>query len=111
MHNLLQNALKYSPAQGEVHVRLAQEAGHAVVDVEDQGGGIAPGQHERIFERYFRGDSAGSTGGTGLGLFLGSQIARAHDGSLALLRSGAKGSAFRLRLPLLPADEIQEIRT
>lgn len=111
VHNLLQNALKYSPAQGEVHVRLAQEAGHAVVDVEDQGGGIAPGQHERIFERYFRGDSAGSTGGTGLGLFLGSQIARAHDGSLALLRSGAKGSVFRLRLPLLPAHEIQEIRT
>jgi signal transduction histidine kinase len=100
LHNLVQNAIKYSPPDSEVALHLHVDRGQARVDIEDRGNGVPPDEHGRIFERFFRGRGAGSASGTGLGLYLGADIARAHGGSLALVRSDARGSLFRLCLPL-----------
>lgn len=108
LHNLAQNAIKYSTPDQPVDIRLEVQAQAqlACVDVEDRGGGIPPDEQARIFERFYRGAGSRATriGGTGLGLFLGTEIARAHGGSLVLLRSGAQGSVFRLRVPMAAAS-------
>jgi len=101
LHNLVQNAVHYSPAECDVRVSLALvEGGMARVDVEDFGSGIPPDEQARIFERFFRGTSSRKASGTGLGLFLCSEIARAHGGSAVLLRSGPQGSVFRVEVPM-----------
>lgn len=97
--NLLDNALKYVPAGGHIHVSLASGAGGAggpVLVVEDDGPGIAPGDRERVFDRFFRGTGdAGEVPGSGLGLALAHAIAERH--ALALtIEDTAKGARFRL---------------
>jgi signal transduction histidine kinase len=101
LHNLVQNAVHYSPAECDVRVSLAlADGGMARVDVEDFGDGIPPDEQARIFERFFRGTSSRKASGTGLGLFLCSEIARAHGGHAVLLRSGPQGSVFRVEVPM-----------
>ncbi|MBN9410440.1 MAG: sensor histidine kinase [Burkholderiales bacterium] len=98
--NLVQNALKYAPAETPVVLRLTTHAGRAVIDVADQGGGIAPEDVQRIFAKYFRAEAAGRMPGTGLGLYLARAIALAQHGDVQLVRTGPRGSLFRLTLPL-----------
>lgn len=102
LHNLLQNAIKYSAPDSDVDIRLSVQDHIACVDVVDRGGGIPVDERGRIFERFFRGAGSRSASGTGLGLFLGAEIARAHNGSLVLVRSDATGSVFRFHVPVLP---------
>ncbi|MBI5064482.1 MAG: HAMP domain-containing protein [Desulfatitalea sp.] len=98
--NLIDNAIKYTPPGGRVRVGVAWDAGIALLTVEDTGAGIAPEDHPKIFERFFRGDQSRSQDGAGLGLSLAQVIARAHGGEIALASRPGQGSLFTLRLPM-----------
>jgi signal transduction histidine kinase len=98
--NLVDNAVKYSPAGDEVAVRARRENGRVLIEVVDHGPGIPYDQQRLIFEKFGRADVAGgSKPGTGLGLFIARSIAEAHGGTLDV-RSGHTGSTFTLALPL-----------
>jgi len=102
VENLLDNALRYSPDGGEVCVSVVEVTGAAELTIEDTGIGIASRDLDRIFERFYRGDSARSraTGGTGLGLSIVRHIAEAHGGSVRCQSALGAGSAFTVRLPM-----------
>ncbi len=101
--NLLDNAIKYTPAGGRVDVSCRVTTAGSEVHVSDTGSGIAPELQSRIFERFFRADPArsrsGREGGAGLGLSISLWIAQAHHGRLELVRSDASGSDFAVFLP------------
>jgi PAS domain S-box-containing protein len=101
---LLENAFKYSPGGGQVNV-AARLAGEWIeVTVEDEGIGIAPGDHERIFERFVQGETGDRRrfGGIGLGLYIVRQLARAQGGEVAA--SSRAGGGTCMRLQLRPAE-------
>ncbi len=105
LKNLVSNALRYSPADsGPVELTLAAEGDELVFRVRDHGPGISPQQAERIGEPFYRGDPSRTrdTGGTGLGLYLATLVARAHGGTLTLIDTGEAGACFEARLPLRP---------
>ncbi len=101
--NLLGNAVQYTPAGGRVTVTATPEGDSAVIEVRDEGIGIEPVHHERVFERFYRVDKARSRnlGGTGLGLAIVKHIVIAHEGSVSLKSVPGKGSVFTVKLPLL----------
>jgi signal transduction histidine kinase len=95
--NLIINALQATPAKGHVLVRTRLEkAGYVAVDVSDDGPGIDPEDHAKIFEPYFTTKSEGS----GLGLWITQQIVHAHGGSLLLESGRGRGSTFTLSIPI-----------
>jgi signal transduction histidine kinase len=100
--NLLTNAVKYSGAAREITLRLHRDNGHAVIQVEDHGMGIAPEDHKRIFEQFYRAPSVEnqSVPGAGLGLTVVQHIARAHGGDVALRSAPGEGSTFSIRIPV-----------
>ncbi|MFQ5505610.1 MAG: ATP-binding protein [Planctomycetota bacterium] len=100
--NLLDNALKYSSRGGRVWLRLVEDGGQAVLEVEDSGIGIERRHRERIFERFYRVDKARSRelGGTGLGLSIVKHLVLAHRGDVSVESEPGKGSCFRVRIPL-----------
>ena len=101
--NLLDNALKFTPARGSIDVGLKSAPTRAIIRVADTGQGIHPAQLPHIFDRFFRG--AGSPGeGSGLGLSLCREIARAHGGEIAVANLPAAGCAFVVTLPLHRED-------
>jgi PAS domain S-box-containing protein len=98
--NLLTNALKYSPEDAPVTVRLGQKEGVVELDVIDRGIGIAPEALKRVFDRYYRTSGGkASASGLGLGLYIVRQIVEAHGGRIAVRSEVGKGSTFRLSLP------------
>jgi len=99
--NLLDNAVKYTPAGGRVRVRVRPDGARAVVEVEDNGVGIHPKYHARIFERFYRIDKARSRelGGTGLGLAIVKHLVLAQGGTIEVESEEGKGSVFRVRMP------------
>ena len=100
--NLIENAVKYTPAGGKVELSLTTDGGHASLAVQDTGIGIAPADADRIFEPFVRLDAARAreTGGTGLGLAIARAIVVAHGGTLTLESRPGAGSRFVVRLPL-----------
>ena len=98
--NLVDNAVKFSPAGGTVTV-AARRAGDAVqVRVVDEGAGVPAGEQERIFRKFYRADPAGpSAGGTGLGLFIARGLASAMGGRLWMDSEAGRGASFVLELP------------
>jgi two-component system phosphate regulon sensor histidine kinase PhoR len=102
VRNLTDNALKYTPANGVVYIRLKAIDGKAIIEVEDSGVGIEPAHQQRIFERFYRVDKARSRelGGTGLGLAIVKHVAISHGGRVELQSESGKGSLFRIILPL-----------
>jgi len=99
--NLVDNAIKYTPPGGTVTITTRSEPGWAILEVADTGPGVKPEHRERIFERFFRADSARSRGnGTGLGLAISRWIAEAHGGDIRLTGGSAGGSTFWVRLPV-----------
>ncbi|WP_234413673.1 ATP-binding protein [Ideonella sp. A 288] len=99
VRNLVDNAVRYTPAGGQVGLSLQADGhGHALLRVDDSGPGIAPGERERVFDRFVRGNGAGEATGSGLGLAIAQSIARRHGGSLQLDRSPAGGLRVALRL-------------
>ena len=101
--NLLDNAIKYSPVDGEVRVGVERLTSTARVTIADDGPGVADDQRERIFEKFFRIDPTQVTGvtGTGLGLYITREVVRRMDGRVGLGPSeGGGGSTFYIDLPL-----------
>ena len=98
LDNLVQNAIRHSPAGGQVRLALSARDGEAHVRVRDQGDGVHPDDRERIFRPGERG-RAPRGAGRGLGLAIARQIAEAHGGRLVVDPIGP-GAAFRLSLPL-----------
>jgi signal transduction histidine kinase len=101
--NLVDNAVKYTPAGGRIELRTRRDGPDAVVTVEDTGIGIAPDELPRIWERLYRGDKSRSERGLGLGLSLVRAIVQAHDGTVTAESRLGTGSAFQLRLPATSA--------
>ena len=113
--NLLENALKYAQGQpAHVTVRLAIEHGEAILEVSDNGFGIAAGELETIFRPFYRANDeiTRRTPGTGIGLFVAREIAVAHGGRLTAASGGrGLGATFRLVLPgagILPEEDFSE---
>lgn len=109
--NLISNAEKYSNGSKEVVVEIAsptETTGHAEVRVLDRGPGVPRGLEEKIFEQFYRVPDSLSSGiqGSGLGLTLARQIARAHGGDVIYSAREGGGSCFALRLPLSPSDGV-----
>jgi signal transduction histidine kinase len=101
LQNLVDNAVKYSSAGGEVQVRATVADGRVRVDVQDEGPGIPREDQKLIFEKFGRSGGRGAAKpGTGLGLFIARSIAEAHGGSLAVESEPAQGSVFTLELPV-----------
>jgi two-component system sensor histidine kinase KdpD len=100
IRQLLDNALRYSPPGTPLMVRAGRNRDSVVIGVRDQGPGIAPEEHARVFEKYYRGSSASKARGTGLGLAIARAIVRAHGGEVWLEASSPQGSEFCLSLPI-----------
>lgn len=107
--NLLDNAIRYTAEGGSLSVTVARDGTDAVISVADTGEGIPMRDIERVFERFYRVDSARSraTGGTGLGLSIVKHVAESHGGSVSVESELGVGSTFRMRLPV---DEKGEAR-
>lgn len=97
--NLLDNALKYTPAGGRVTIQTRQEPASAVVAFRDTGIGIPDAELDRIWGRLYRGDKSRSQRGLGLGLSLVKAVVEAHHGSVAVTSKVDEGSEFTVRLP------------
>lgn len=100
--NLVDNAIKYTPAMGHVHVVIKVDASTTLLSIKDDGIGIDEANQERIFERFYRVDKARSQslGGTGLGLAIVKHIVQSHKGSLQLKSKLNQGSTFLIKIPL-----------
>ena len=98
-HNLIDNAVKYTPAGGRVTIRLSQEDGHPLCTVTDTGIGIPAEHQHRIFERFYRVDKSHSrqTGGTGLGLAIVKHVAEVHQAQIRLTSTPGQGTAVSIR--------------
>ena len=101
---LLDNAFKYTPSPGSVHLSLKQNRGNAVIEVRDSGAGIAAEEQSKIFERFYRVDKARThaQGGAGLGLSIAQWIVTQHRGSITVDSQPGSGSTFRVELPMMP---------
>jgi two-component system sensor histidine kinase SenX3 len=101
LHNLLDNAIKYSEPGSSVNVVVRHDDEAIEIEVADHGIGIPSRDLERIFERFYRVDRARSrdTGGTGLGLAIVRHVASNHGGDVRVMSREGAGSTFTLRLP------------
>jgi len=100
--NLVENAVRHSPRPGHIALRAASGANHTVVlEVDDEGPGIAPDELERVFERFYRGDgrSGADGGGAGLGLAIARWIVDLHGGTIRAERRAPQGSRMVVTLP------------
>lgn len=106
--NLLQNALRHTPAGGIVALRAASSDARVLVTVADTGVGIPQHDLPHVFERFFRGDSsrARETGGAGLGLALVLELITAMGGEVSAESTPGRGSAFTIALPVAPKGEL-----
>ena len=100
--NLTANALRFTPAGGEVALRLGTAGQRAIVQVSDTGSGIAPELLPRVMDRFVRGDAsrARATGGSGLGLAIASAIVEAHHGTIEIESAPGRGTTVTIGLPL-----------
>ena len=111
--NLLNNALKYTPDGGRVHVSLLEAESSIIFEVEDTGPGIEPAHLDRIFERFYRVDSARTReeGGTGLGLAIVKHLCGSLGGDIQVRSAPGQGSVFTAVLPkIAPGARAEEAR-
>ncbi len=102
LHNLLDNALRYTPAGGTIDMLCVVSNNQCELTVRDSGAGIPSEDLKHIFERFYRADKSRSRvdGGTGLGLSIARKIAQAHDGDLNASNHPDGGAQFTLTLPI-----------
>jgi len=106
--NLLSNAIKFTPVEGRIEISLQHEAGHLVVQIKDDGDGIAPEFLEHLFSRFSQADSTTTRrhGGLGLGLAIVQQLTELHGGTVSAASEGpGRGATFHLRLPEFKAQK------
>lgn len=99
--NVIENAIKYTPADGQIRIGITRDHDHAIVTISDTGIGIAPEHLPRIFERFFRADPARARdrGGSGLGLSIARWVATEHGGTIDLTSTLGAGTTVTIRLP------------
>ena len=102
LRNLLSNAVKFTPSGGKVTISIGQKDGYAVLKVADTGKGIAPGDIDKVFSRFYSAgtDTRDFGEGTGIGLALAKGIVEAHHGTISVDSALGKGSVFTILLPL-----------
>ncbi len=107
LDNLVNNAIKFTPSDGQVDVRWRADGRFALIEVRDTGIGVAAEDQPRLFERFFRVDKARSRelGGTGLGLSIVKHLAQFFGGSVGVRSTPGKGSMFWVRLPLTSTSQ------
>ncbi|MBN3923750.1 HAMP domain-containing histidine kinase [Nostoc sp. NMS4] len=103
--NLIQNAIHYTLSKGTIEIIANRSVSHLIVNVQDTGVGIAPGDLENIFERFWRADksrsyNSGGSGGSGLGLAIAQAIAESHGGLITATSQLGIGSCFTVHLPV-----------
>jgi signal transduction histidine kinase len=104
--NLLGNAVKFTPPGGQIRVRVEDQAGEALLSVEDSGPGVRPELLPHIFEPFARDPALGEHGGLGIGLALVKRLVELHGGSVHVKNLSAEGGArFTVRLPAIPEPE------
>jgi len=105
LHNLVNNALKYTPDGGRVEVKVDVKDGNMIIEVVDSGIGIAEADIARIFERFYRAKDpkVSEVTGSGLGLALAREVVRLHGGDIRVESEVGKGSTFSMVLPALSA--------
>lgn len=108
LNNLLENAIKYSPAGGQITVTCELENNDVVVSVADQGQGIPREHLDRIFDRFYQvdGTSTRAMGGSGLGLAIAKGIIEAHHGTIWAESEAGQGSVFRFSLPIVKDSDL-----
>jgi two-component system sensor histidine kinase GlrK len=101
LDNLLSNAVKFSPAFGEIMISAQAQGAEVVLDVQDEGPGVAPAERERVFEPFYQGKARAeaSVKGTGLGLAIVREYVVAHGGRVDILDTHGVGAHFQVRLP------------
>lgn len=101
LDNLLSNAVKFSPAFGEIMISAQAQDNEVVLDVTDEGQGVAPAERERVFEPFYQGKARAeaSVKGTGLGLAIVREYVAAHAGRVEILDTHGQGAHFQVRLP------------
>ena len=96
--NLLDNAVKYSPEGSTITVRVQPMEIYTQIEICDQGQGIAKEEYNKIFQRFYRGENTGHTGGSGLGLYLAQLILNKEQGYITVDSREGAGSCFRVFL-------------
>ncbi|WP_308250328.1 sensor histidine kinase [Sphaerisporangium fuscum] len=100
--NLVGNVLRHTPSGTAFRVGVGELEGSVVIEVTDEGPGLAPGDAERVFERFYRADPSRTRnggGGTGLGLSIAAALVQAHGGAITVDSDPGKGATFRVALP------------
>jgi two-component system OmpR family sensor kinase len=100
IHNLLDNALKFTEPEDRVEMRAFEDTNQVVVEVADTGPGIPSNEIDHVWEELYRGEGARGVPGSGLGLALSRAIVARHDGDIALRSRPGEGTVFTLRLPV-----------
>ena len=108
LQNLIGNAIKYSPDGGDIEISVSVQDNEARVAIRDHGIGIPASERGRVFERGYRANSVGAIPGTGLGLFISSEIVKRHGGSIFCYGASTSGTVFEIRLPLAPVRGVAE---
>jgi signal transduction histidine kinase len=100
VQNLLDNALKFTPDYGTIVIRLFSLSANTIIEIQDNGPGIAPNEQSHLFKRFSQG-AAGKrySGGSGLGLYLCKQIVEAHGGTIECQSQPSQTTIFRVSLP------------
>ena len=100
--NLLVNAIKFTPKQGNIHIEIHQEGDQAVLRVSDDGIGIDPEDQKKIFERFYMTEPSRNSrsGGQGLGLAIVKSIIKKHNGTVRVVSDIGKGAVFTVSIPL-----------
>jgi two-component system phosphate regulon sensor histidine kinase PhoR len=99
--NLVHNATKHTAGGGEIHLSAAPDGGLIVFTVRDNGDGIAAGDVDRVFERFYKSDRSRADGGSGLGLSIAKHIVEAHGGTIHAASPGlGRGATFTFTLPV-----------
>lgn len=113
LQNLIGNAIKYSPEGGDIQIGVHVQSGSAAISIRDHGIGIPEADRGRVFERGYRANSVGAIPGTGLGLFISSEIVKRHGGTIVCKAADDAGTVFEVRLPLArvrgAAERVQQL--
>jgi signal transduction histidine kinase len=109
LDNLVANAVKFTPSDGRVDIRVRSVEKEAVIEVRDSGIGIPAGEKQFLFQRFFRTSTATEQAiqGTGLGLAISKAIVEAHGGQIAVESEEGVGTTFRVTLPLQQASAVE----
>lgn len=108
LSNLVNNAIKFSPANSVIEIELHKLGDYAQVCVSDRGPGVPAEQKERIFDKFFVGVEHEALAGVGLGLFISRELVRLHGGKIWVEDNPAGGSRFYFTIPLATQEAIDE---